>query len=194
MKTGSELESFLREVVPILVYKQMIGGGAVKVCGAISDAFGAIARANGFDAYVVSKPGHFVNEVETSSGVYEVDLSAIQFECLGEDDVDRALETVAKNPYRAMKVHKVRSLSLHATVPSSDRPEVFWTPVASFPRWKKLAMAAMEGKYDPQFDRRELHYTGGKPYAREALWSFGTFAALLGAVVSLEIWRSRTRT
>jgi hypothetical protein len=179
MRTTADLDAFLARTVPTLVHKYMIGGGSVKVCGTISETFGTLARANGFDAYVAGRPGHFVNEVETADGTYEVDLSAIQFECHGEGDVPAALERLTEDPYRAMRVRRLSGVSESARAPMGEESERFYTPVKSFPGWRKQAEAAAAGQYDPLMTW-EIRNTKGRPFGHGVPWTLLASVGLAG--------------
>lgn len=167
-KSARELSALLVEVVPVLVYFKMIYARAVKVCGQISDAFAAIARARGFEAYLVSMPGHFVSEVVTSDGVFEVDLSHVQFACRSDVDVRRALERVAENPFAAIRVRRVEGLSESARAPAPDVVEIGYEPVSAYPAWKAHTDAVRRGEWDPELDVQEMRVSKGLPYARGA--------------------------
>lgn len=184
MKTAKELDALLAKTVPVLVHRFMINSGAVKVCGAISDAFGAIAEDNGFEAYVASRPGHFVNEIVTKDGVYEVDLSAIQFECQDEEDVPGALERLTEDPYRAMRVRKLDGLSYSSREPAPDNPDFHYTPRKSYAFWQKMAERAGRGEYNPMFTW-EISATGGKPFGYGVPWMTLGSLGLLGAAMFL---------
>lgn len=172
-KSEADLQAFLDEVVPVLVYDEMIRTGAVKVCGSISDTFASIAASRGFEAYVIPLYGHFVNEVVTTNGVFRIDLSAIQFDCMDEEDVLPALRRVAKDPFAAIEVTRVPELDYQARParPEEEVPpgreswrDLAYRPVARYPKKKARYERAARGEYDPQFDAREVAITEGKPF------------------------------
>ena len=109
--------SWLYEAIPACVMRWMLVSGAVKVCSSISPVFASIAKANGFDAYIESVPGHVFNVIRLSDCDAVVDLSAIQFEYHAEEDdgtyefveaeTRRLLSEVRENPFRAAKVLKI---------------------------------------------------------------------------------------
>lgn len=172
-KSEADLKAFLDEVVPVLVYDEMIRTGAVKVCGSISDTFASLAASRGFEAYVIPLYGHFVNEVVTTNGVFRVDLSAIQFDCMDEDDVLPALRKVTEDPFAAITVTRVPQLDDRARParPEEEVPpgreswrDLAYRPVARYPKKKARYERAARGEYDPQFDAREVAITEGKPF------------------------------
>lgn len=180
MKTARELDELLTEVVPVLVHRFMINSGAVKVCGAISDAFGSIARERGFDVVVADRPNHYVNEILTTDGPYEVDLSAIQFECVDDTDVPAALRRLTEDPYSAIHVRKL-GRPIEGRAPSPENPDYFWTPVASYDFWRQMALQAGRGEYFPEA-RWEIAATEGRPFGYGVPWMTVASLGLLGAL------------
>ena len=186
MKTSQDLDRMLTEVIPVLVHRFMIGGGAVKVCGAISDAFGSIAKSRGFEVVVADRPNHFVNEISTKDGTYEVDLSAIQFECRGQKDVPKTLLRLTEDPYRAIRIRKL-DRPIEGRQPAPENPDFFWTPAESYPQWRELALQAGRGEYS-QDAPWEISATGGKPFGYGVSWMSVASLGLLGA---LAFWLRR---
>lgn len=93
-------QDWFKEALPALIFQHIIQAKAVKVCSGISPIFGIIARNYGYDAYVVSVPGHFFNVVITPEGPIEVDLTAIQFQVC---DFVKDDDTTARDPYGIRK-------------------------------------------------------------------------------------------
>ena len=168
-KTSEDLTRFLHEIVPGLVAQYLIQAGSVRQCGSISDAFATIAKDRGFDAYVTSRPGHFLNVVRVSDGVFEIDMSAIQFEHDHmapdpDEEVERLLRVVAEDPYRAMKVRRIRE------VPEWGQARVAGRRVVLL-----RAGAVAQGRYPERVGRymrgefrksdRIQHVLEGRPYA-----------------------------
>lgn len=98
MKTKADLDTWLDESVPVLVYNQILCARSVKACSGISPAFVVASRERGFDAYIKRKPGHVVAVVHVKEGWFEVDLSFIQFEAAELAD-QFASEHDPKDPY-----------------------------------------------------------------------------------------------
>jgi hypothetical protein len=170
VKTKTELTAFLRRAVPDLVYSHIIQAGSLRQCGSISDALGTIARSEGFDAFVASRPGHFYNVVQVEDGVFKVDLSAIQFEfdrwTDDEDaEMERLLTLIAKDPFRAIKVRRIDSMPSWASLPPSEDASVCYEPVAAF-RLDRTARLK-QGKFGST-DRLARDLLKGGPYAQEA--------------------------
>jgi len=124
-KSTSDLKSWLKEAIPVVVFQLMVCSRAVKVCSGISPAFAKAANESGFEAYVKRIPGHVVNIVVTDDANYEIDMSAIQFEVDkvrkkfddNEDDpfgIERAtielLKKVSANPYAAVSIKRIDSI------------------------------------------------------------------------------------
>lgn len=173
-KTKNDLTAFLRETVPSVVYHYLINqGGGMRQCGTISDAFGAIAVDAGFEAYVTSRPGHFFNVVKVSDGVFEIDMSAIQFEfdSMADDDeleLERLRKVIANDPFRAIKVRKIPDVPSWARPPSPEDEACFYTPVKRHMSSKNKIAALMRGEYGKgPGDQNTRDLLGGRPYGAE---------------------------
>jgi len=166
-KTKAELQAFLHEAVPDLVYRYLIRVGSLRQCGSISDAFGTIARDAGFEAFVSSRPGHFYNVVRVSDGVFEVDLSAVQFEFdrWAEDEdaeMERLMAIIAHDPFRAIKVRRIEEVPAWAHEPPPEEGQCY-APVAGFKRgYTKRLMRGEYGRVDGYM--KDL--LQGRPYAQ----------------------------
>jgi hypothetical protein len=179
-KSSADLDSFLNKEVPYFVHKHILLTKSVRQCGATSDAFATVAKANGFDAYVGSVPGHFLNYVQTADGVFKVDLTAIQFEfdhhaAAGGDAAQRAemgrlMSMVAHDPFRAIKVEKVDHLPADARPAHPENEAMHYTPVDAWRFGSPDMNRHMRGEYDDDEldDRIVKRATGGAPFAGRA--------------------------
>lgn len=147
--TSAQLKEFLREAIPVLVLRELVMSGTVKSCSGVAPALAAVARDRGFDARVVRTPGHFLNVIQTSDGVWEVDLSAIQFEyCRDAPDerkeMRRLLQKVIKNPFAAVKIRRAEEMPDDASLPPTA--DKFWDPLDGYNRGLKRVQDIRSGK------------------------------------------------
>ena len=116
---ATSFQEWFKEALPAIIFQHIIQAKAVKVCSVIAPVFGIIARHHGYEAYVISAPGHFLNVVVTPEGPIEIDLSEIQFrvcDFVGEEDVThrdpygvrkalkKVLRHIIRDPRRAVKI------------------------------------------------------------------------------------------
>lgn len=74
------LVDFVRKAAPGLLQRHMFSCYSLKQCSQVAPAFTHLARQHGFNAKTAwVPPGHYITRVETDGGVYEVDLSEVQF-------------------------------------------------------------------------------------------------------------------
>jgi hypothetical protein len=175
--TSSDLESFLAKSVPYFTYRYLIEAGSLRQCGSISDAFATVAKDAGFEAYVSSRPGHFLNVVKTNDGVFEVDLSAIQFEfdrhAARESDeaedreMTRLMKIIAEDPFRAIKVRRIAEVPTWARSATEEDASCLYTPVEDFKESAKRMERYQRGEYK-DWDRNIKHLLEGRPYAEKA--------------------------
>lgn len=175
--SSSDLEQFLSNSVPYFTYRYLIQAGSLRQCGSISDAFATVVKDVGFEAYVTSRPGHFLNVVKTSDGVFEVDLSAIQFEFdryksyesdAAEDaEMMRLMKVIAEDPFRAIKVRRIAEVPEWARPAQAEDPSCYYTPVETFKRSPKRMEKLQRGEYD-NLDPILKRVLGNRPYAAQA--------------------------
>jgi hypothetical protein len=168
-KTTQDLNQFLHAMVPGLVAQYLIQAGSVRQCGSISDAFATIAKDHGFDAYVTSRPGHFFNVVRVDDGIFEIDMSAIQFEhdwqaSDPDEEVDRLLRILARDPYRAMKVRRIDEVPPWARPATPENEACYYTPTTWAKKYPERVARYMRGEIRVSDRMPEL---GGRPYADE---------------------------
>lgn len=176
--SASDLEQFLAKSVPYFIYKYLIQAGSLRQCGSISDAFATVAQDAGFEAYVTSRPGHFLNVVKTSDGVFEVDLSAIQFEFdrmkawesdEAEDaELTRLMRIIAEDPFRAVKVRRIDEVPSWARPAQPEDASCFYTPVEYFKSSPKRMEKLQRGEYSDLLDSYLKRILGDRPYAAQA--------------------------
>lgn len=174
-KNTADLAAFLREETPAIVWRYLLDqGGGLRQCGSISDAFGAIAQDAGFDAYVSGRTGHFYNVVRVDDGVFEVDMSAIQFEYDAlapndDEEVERLMGVIARDPFRAIKVKRIPEVPEWARRASPEDEGMCYTPVQTHKWYKPRVMAMQRG--ERMLGRREgpgVQRLGGRPYGDES--------------------------
>lgn len=117
--SSQEALSWLRKVIPPLVFKTIICARAVKSCNLTTGVLSATALSEGHLCFVRGTPGHFVNVFLCSDRPILVDPTHIQFEVSSlmqkYDDDDDPIESAtrelllraASNPYSAVKVQSL---------------------------------------------------------------------------------------
>jgi hypothetical protein len=179
----SQLKQFLRDAIPALVNRYIIGGRALKVCSGISPDFAAFASANGIAAFVTHRPGHVLNVVPTTSGPVLVDLSAIQFECMTDEldyaehreEMGRLLDRVTRNPFSAVNIENVDWSDLYGI----QTPRYYKSQAEALSDWRRMDASSKRTlankstyKSDDPIDSRYIHYMdapdeGVVPWMRE---------------------------
>ncbi|MFI5298183.1 MAG: hypothetical protein ACHREM_08805 [Polyangiales bacterium] len=161
-----QLGSFLARAVPVFAL-YLIEARSLRQCGTISDQFAAVARHYGFDAYVVAEPGHFMNEVVTSNGIFRIDMTAAQFrDTPYEDNLRTLLAEIVENPYRAATFKRIARLSPAARLPTAPVPGLY-DPVPKFDRYAaKVVPRLLAGRLDPrdELDQDYLRLLRGKTF------------------------------
>ncbi len=121
LKSSEELLSFINQVVPPLIYQYMIVGRTTKACSGISPSFGVLANEAGFAVFLSRLPGHIVNVSLCSDGIFQIDLSNIQFQVDSNQkewkEHQRLLQMVARDPFAAIQITRLNHL------PSLSIPE-----------------------------------------------------------------------
>ena len=163
MPTARQFGTFLQSAIPVFSL-YLVEARSLRQCGTISDQFGAVARDAGFDAYVVSVPGHFLNQVVTSNGTFEVDLTAAQFrDTPYEDNLRALLREIVANPYAAAKIVRIKGLSSAARAPTRPNPPLY-DPVRKYELYRKrIVPQLLRGQLDPrdEMDAEYLRLLGG---------------------------------
>lgn len=134
----SDLVEWLKESVPVFVWKFMIDCHAVRVCGTVSHAWAAETNKRGIPTSVIAVPGHFKNVVETDEGWIEVDLTDIQFEMnsladrIADEEYDerdpfgesravrQLIAQIIKDPGNAISVKKIAGPPRHVLEPDNS--------------------------------------------------------------------------
>jgi hypothetical protein len=160
------LGSFLAHAVPVFAL-YLLEARSLRQCGTMSDQFGAVARHYGFEAYVVAEPGHFLNEVVTSNGIFRIDMTAAQFrDTPYEDRLREIMSEIVDNPYRAATFKRIARLSPSARLPAAPVPGLY-DPVRKFDRYAtKVVPRLLAGKLDPRddLDQDYLRMLHGKTF------------------------------
>lgn len=123
-------------IVPKLIHKYMLRSQSMKVCSTISPEFAKIANSKGFNVGTVNQPGHVINVLVVSDGIFLLDLSHIQFLCKNDisDKENRAeviqnFKNLKTNPMSAVKIEKVEKVPFNAKF---EDEKLFFDPVSSF--------------------------------------------------------------
>jgi hypothetical protein len=84
IKTKGDLAEALRRLTPLLAFYHTLSSGlgrlCLKNCGGISQDLAVALTLEGFDARVVTRPGHFTTGVNIEDVGVDIDLSHLQFD------------------------------------------------------------------------------------------------------------------
>ena len=117
MKTKEDFYSWIEETLPIIVKHWIIDGKQLKQCGTVSSAIAAKANEDGFNAIVVSEPGHFVANIEVDEGYFRVDATHLQFNfkhggCLRDYDKDDEEYIKMKELFQELKKDPMKAVDI----------------------------------------------------------------------------------
>lgn len=77
---NKDFELWFDLILDEFVHDYITGPRQIKACGWVSSKFVELAKRAGFDADMLSTPGHFINVVTTDEFVYYIDFTCKQFD------------------------------------------------------------------------------------------------------------------